>query len=65
VIRVTRLGSTLPIAVNAELIETVESTPDTLITLTTGHRLLVQESVEAVVGLVLEYRRAIGATRGG
>lgn len=64
-IRVTRLGTTQPLAVNAELIETVESKPDTLITLTTGHRLLVQESLEAVIRLVIEYRREIQGVRRG
>lgn len=58
-IQVTRLGAALSMVINADLIETVEATPDTLITLTTGHRLLVQESPEAVVGRVLEYRRGI------
>ena len=36
---------------NANLIETVEAVPDTLVTLTTGRRLFVQETVSEVVGL--------------
>lgn len=45
--------------VNAELVETVEATPDTVVTLTTGRKFLVEESVEEVVSRILEYRRAI------
>jgi len=44
---------------NAELIEQIESTPDTVITLTTGNNIVVQETVEEVIGKVLEYKRNI------
>lgn len=44
---------------NAELIETIEQTPDTVVTLTTGRKYLVQESGPAVVAEVLAYRRAV------
>ncbi|EAX48659.1 flagellar FlbD family protein [Thermosinus carboxydivorans Nor1] len=44
---------------NADLIETVEETPDTVITLTTGKKLIVEESMNEVVRRVMEYRRAI------
>ncbi len=47
------------VVVNAELIATVEKTPDTMLTLTTGHHILVKQSVEDVVNLVVEYRRRI------
>ncbi|NLN16000.1 MAG: flagellar FlbD family protein [Firmicutes bacterium] len=40
---------------NANLIETVEAVPDTLITLTTGRRLFVQESVAEVVRLATDF----------
>lgn len=59
-IKVTRLRGTEPeLVINAELIETVESTPDTVITLTTGHKIIVQESTDAVVKLVVAYKRSI------
>ena len=45
------------IVVNADLIEFVESTPDTLITTTTGKKLMVRESVEDVVKAVIAYKR--------
>ena len=50
------------IVVNAELIEFVESTPDTLITTTTGKKLMVKESVEEVIKLVIAYKRRCAST---
>jgi len=44
---------------NADQIKIVEGSPDTLITLTNNEKLLVDESVEDVVRLVLGYARAI------
>jgi flagellar protein FlbD len=38
-----------PLYVNADLIESIESTPDTVLTLLDGRRLLVDETPEAVV----------------
>jgi flagellar protein FlbD len=62
-ISVTRLDH-IVMVVNAELIATVERTPDTLLTLTDGHLILVTESVEEIVSRVLEYRRQVnGAMR--
>ena len=45
------------VVVNADLIKFVESTPDTLLTLTTGDKFMVQESVEDVIERVVFYRR--------
>jgi len=45
------------IVVNADLIEFVERTPDTLISTTTGKKFMVRESVEEVVEKVVAYRR--------
>ena len=45
------------IVVNADLIEFVESTPDTLISMTTGKKLMVKESVADVIQKVVTYRR--------
>lgn len=47
------------VVVNAELIATVEKTPDTMLTLTTGHHILVKQTVEEVVAEVVAYRRKI------
>ncbi len=43
--------------VNADLIETVEATPDTVLKLTTDRRMLVSETPEEIAALVLEHKR--------
>ncbi|MFA6030602.1 MAG: flagellar FlbD family protein [Elusimicrobiota bacterium] len=61
-IKLTRLnGSTMTI--NAELIETVEACPDTVIHLATNNRYVVRESVDVVVEKVIEYRKRVNAER--
>lgn len=47
------------VIVNADLIECVERTPDTLISLTTGKKVMVKETVEDVINKVITYRRLI------
>ncbi len=47
--------------INAELIKTVESTPDTMITLVSGEHLIVRESMQEVVKRAVEYMRSIRA----
>lgn len=47
--------------VNADLIEVVEGTPNTYITLINGHHYLVSESTDEMVSRVIEYQRATGA----
>jgi flagellar protein FlbD len=46
-----------PFYLNAELVETVEATPDTVIVLVNGHRYIVKEQVEEVIARILTYRR--------
>lgn len=55
---VTRLNGTR-FVINAELIRTIERTPDTAIRLTTGDTFMVQESMEHVVDLAVEYGRSL------
>ncbi len=55
-IEVTRLHNQM-IVINADLIEFVEQTPDTMITTTTGKKLLVKESVDEVIDKVVAFRR--------
>lgn len=45
------------IVLNADLIVSLESTPDTVITLTTGKKIVVRESVSEVAGRVEAYVR--------
>jgi flagellar protein FlbD len=57
-IRVTRLNHS-PIVINSELIERVEITPDTVITLTTGQIFRVRETAEEVIDRVVDFRKRI------
>jgi flagellar protein FlbD len=57
-IKVTRLNAE-PIFLNSDLIEFVESTPDTVVRLTNGQRLMVRESPEEILQRVIQFRRAI------
>lgn len=45
--------------VNADLIETVEETPDTIIRLTTGRKYLVKDSMQEIVNKVTKYKQKI------
>jgi flagellar protein FlbD len=57
-IRLTRINR-VPLVLNSDLIEHLEATPDTVIALTTGQKLMVLESAEEVVQKVIEFRRLI------
>ena len=45
--------------VNADLIRTVESNPDTIITLINGDHMIVKESLEDVVNAAVDYGRSL------
>ncbi|MFQ7575364.1 MAG: flagellar FlbD family protein [Lachnospira sp.] len=45
--------------INAEIIQTLEATPDTVITLTTGAKYIVKESCDEVIDKVIAYKRKI------
>lgn len=55
-IRVTRLDNR-EIVVNSDLVEFVESTPETIVSTTTGKKIVVKESVDEILKRVLEFRR--------
>jgi len=57
-IRLTRINHA-PFVLNSDLIEHVEITPDTVITLTTGQKLVVIETADEVIERVKEFRRDI------
>ena len=57
-IKLTRLNGH-PFILNAHLIKFIESTPDTLITLRDGDKVMVQEHPEEVVRRAVEYRRSV------
>ena len=60
-IRLTRLNH-VPMVLNSDLIEHIEETPDTVVTLTTGQILRVRETADQVVERVVEFRRRIYRT---
>jgi flagellar protein FlbD len=57
-IRLTRLNH-VPMVLNADLIEHIDVTPDTVITLTTGQILRVRETADEVVERIVAFRRRI------
>jgi flagellar protein FlbD len=59
-IQVTRLGGK-PFILNSDLIESLESTPDTTLLLTTGKRVMVHESPDEVIRRIVEFRRRVYA----
>jgi flagellar protein FlbD len=61
-ISLTRLNGKA-ITINALLIETIEETPDTMISLTTGKKITVLEKGSVVVSLVQAYMQQIGSVR--
>jgi flagellar protein FlbD len=57
-IHVTRLNQS-SVVLNSDLIEQIESTPDTLITLTNNQKLIVLETADEIVERIRVYRRSI------
>ena len=57
-VELTRFNDTR-FLINTELIEMVEETPDTVVTLTTGKKLIVQESKEDIKKKVIAYKKEI------
>ncbi|OGR77993.1 MAG: hypothetical protein A2X32_11815 [Elusimicrobia bacterium GWC2_64_44] len=61
-IKLEKLNGSL-VVVNAELIESVEGSPDTVINLATGNRYLVRNPVDEVIALVVEYKKKVYSER--
>lgn len=59
-IEVTKING-IKVLVNPALIELVEETPDTVLTLTTGKKIIVKESRQEIKNLVILYRKDIFA----
>ena len=58
VISLRRLNNQ-PIMVNADLIESLESTPDTVVTLVSGNKLIVRDSMDEIRDRIVDYKRRI------
>lgn len=59
-IQITRLNGK-QIMINAELIESVEETPDTVITLTNGKKFVAKEQVSEIRSMTIEYKKEVFA----
>ena len=57
-INVTKLNGSI-LTINENFIETVEETPDTVITMSTGRRIIIKESRQEVVNLVKLFRKEL------
>jgi len=58
-IKVTRLKSS-ELVINCDLIEFVESIPETIISLTTGKKIMVTENIDEIIKRVAEFKRKAG-----
>lgn len=58
-IKVTRMNG-LELVINGDMIEFLESTPDTVLTLTTGKKFVLKDTVDEVIQKVIDYKRSIG-----
>jgi len=61
-IKLEKLNGTM-VVVNAELIETIEAGPDTVLNLATGNRYLVRNPVDEVIALIVEYKKKVYSER--
>ena len=57
-IRLTRINHS-HVVLNSDLIEHIDATPDTVVSMTNGQKLVVLESIDDVVKRVIEFRRAV------
>lgn len=60
-IPLTRLNHT-PVYLNPDLVKYVDSMPDSVVTLTSGEKILVLESAEQILALVIAYRQRVLGT---
>jgi flagellar protein FlbD len=57
-IKLTRLNR-VPLILNSDLIEHIDTTPDTVVSLTTGQKFMVLETSDEVVEKVIQFRRSL------
>lgn len=57
-IQLTRLNNQ-PLIVNSDLVKLIENTPDTVLTLVTGEKIVVLESSKQVVDRIVEFRKRV------
>ncbi len=57
-INITKLNDK-QVVINCELIEMIEANPDTTITMNTGRKIIVRESVEEIISRTVTYKKEI------
>jgi flagellar protein FlbD len=57
-IPLTRLNG-LPLVVNSDLIKLIENTPDTVISLVNGEKIVVRETSEQILEKIVQFRRRV------
>lgn len=57
-IKLTRLNEKV-FVLNDDLIEVIDETPDTIIKLTNGHKIVVKETVDEVIEKIIKYKQKI------
>ena len=57
-IKVSKLNNQ-QFTINSDLIETIEQTPDTVITMTTGNKYVVKEKQDEIINRIVDYKQAI------
>lgn len=57
-IKVKKLNN-VEIVINSDLIETIESNPDTTITMTTGKKIICLEPIDDIIEKVIEFKKLI------
>ena len=62
-IKVTRLNDSV-LMINVEMIQSLQATPDTVITFTNHDRLMVKEPVEEISQRIVEYQRSVNPASG-
>ena len=58
-INITRINGS-EITINNDLIETIEATPDTTITMTTGKRIIARDSIDDIIKKIIAFRGQVG-----
>lgn len=59
-ISITRLNEA-ELIINCDLIESIESTPDTTITMTTGKKIIAKESIDEIIDKVIGFKKKINS----
>lgn len=55
-IKVTRINDA-PLVINADLIEFVEASPETIVCLTTGKKIMVKQTIDEIIDRVADFKR--------